>query len=253
MSNSLWPHGLQHARLPCLSPTPGACSNSCPLHWWCHPIISSSVIPFSSHLQSFSGSRSFPVSQLFASGSQGIRVSASASVLPMNIQDWFPLGWTDWIFLQSSGLSRVFSNTTVQKLSRTPELWWRVRTPWHLWGGDTSPFREPPLGGSRSRGPQRWKLLTAQDGSGEGEEWLPGDRDKDPRVCCYMFRVYVVPLNSRSENLPQGNRLVQRFILSSLNELQQQEIKNQLMLLDCGVGEDSWESPELQGDPTSPS
>ena len=105
----------QHARFPCPSPTPGPYSNSCPSHRWCHPTISSSVIPFSSCLQSFLASRTFLVSQFFASGGQSIRVSASASVLPMNIQDWFPLGWTDWISFQSKGLSRVFSNTTVRK------------------------------------------------------------------------------------------------------------------------------------------
>ena len=115
MSNSLGPHGLQHARLPCSSPTPRAYSNSCPLSQWCHPTISSSVIPFSSCLQSFPASGSFPVSQFFASGGQSIGVSALASVLLMNIQGWFPLGWTGWISLQSKGLSRVFSNTTVQK------------------------------------------------------------------------------------------------------------------------------------------
>ena len=116
MSDSLWPHGLQHTRLPCTSPTPGACSNSCPLSRWCHPTISSSVIPFSSCLQSFPASGSFPMSRLFASGGQSIGVSASASVLPMNIQDWFPLGLTGWISLQSKGLSRVFQHhTTVQK------------------------------------------------------------------------------------------------------------------------------------------
>ena len=115
MSDSLWPHGLQHARLPCPSPTPRACSNSCPSSQWCHPIISSSVIPFSSCLQSFPASGSFPVSQFFASDSQSLGASASASVLPMNIQDWFPLWLTGLISLQSKGLSRVFSNTTVQK------------------------------------------------------------------------------------------------------------------------------------------
>ena len=115
MSNSLRPHGLQYTRLPCPSPTPGAYSNSCPSSQWCHPAISSSVSPFSSRLQSFPPSGSFPISQFFASGGQSIGVSASASVLPMNIQDWFPLGWIDWISLQSKGLSRVFSNTTVQK------------------------------------------------------------------------------------------------------------------------------------------
>ena len=115
MSNSLQLHGLQHARLPCPSPTPGAFSNSCPLGQWCHPTISSSVIPFSSCLQSFPSSGSLPMSQFFTSGSQSIGVSASASVLPMNIQDWFPLGLIGLISLQSKGLSRVFSNTTVQK------------------------------------------------------------------------------------------------------------------------------------------
>ena len=112
---SLRPHGLQHARLPCLSPTPGAYSNSCPLSPCCHPTISSSVIPFSSRLQSFPASGFFPVSQFFTSGGQIIGVSASALVLPMNIQDWFPLGWTGWLSLQSKGLSRVFPNTTVLK------------------------------------------------------------------------------------------------------------------------------------------
>ena len=115
VSSSLRLHGLQHARLPCPSPAPGAYSNSCPLNWWCHPTISSSVVPFSSRLQSFPGSGSFQMSQFFASGGQGIRVSASTSVLPMNIQGWLPLGWTGWISLQSKGLSRVFSNTMVQK------------------------------------------------------------------------------------------------------------------------------------------
>ena len=113
MSNFLWPHGLQHARLPC--PTPRACSNSCPSHPWCHPTISSSVIPFSSCLQSFPASGSFPMSWFFALGGQRIGALASASVLSMNIHDWFPLGWTSWISLQSKGLSRIFSNTTVQK------------------------------------------------------------------------------------------------------------------------------------------
>ena len=113
VSNSLWPHGLQYARLPC-PPTPRAYSNSCPLNWWCHPNISSCVVPFSSHLQSYPASGSFPMSQLFTSGGQSIGISASASVLPINTQDW-SLEWTGWISLQSKGLSRVFSNTTVQK------------------------------------------------------------------------------------------------------------------------------------------
>ena len=109
------PYGLQHARLPCPSLSPGVCSNSCPLSWWYHPTISSSVVPFSSCLQSFPASGSFPVSQLFTSGGQSIGASASALVLPMNIQNWFPLGWTYWISLMSKGLSKVFYNTTVQK------------------------------------------------------------------------------------------------------------------------------------------
>ena len=100
MSDSLQRHGLQHTRLPCPSPTLRACSNSCPLSQWCHPTISSSVIPFSSHLQSSPASGSFPMRQFFASGGQSIGVSASTSVLPINIQDWFPLGWTGWISLQ---------------------------------------------------------------------------------------------------------------------------------------------------------
>ena len=115
VSDSLWPHELQHTRSPCPSPTPGVYPNSCPLSWWCHPTISSSVIPFSSCPQSFPASGSFQMSQLFASGGQSIGVSASASVLPMNNQDWSPLGWTGWISLQSKGPTRVFSNTTVQK------------------------------------------------------------------------------------------------------------------------------------------
>ena len=115
VSDSLWPHGLQHVRLPCPSPTPGVYSNSCPSSWWCHPTIWSSVIPFSSWPQSFLASGSFPMSQFFTSGGQSIGVSALASFLPKNIQGWSPLGWTGWSSLQSKGLLRVFSNTTVQK------------------------------------------------------------------------------------------------------------------------------------------
>ena len=115
VSDSLRPHEPQHTRPPCPSPTSGACSNSCPLSWWYHPTISSSVVLFSSCLQSFPAPGSFQISQFFASGGQSIGVSAAASVLPMKIQDWFPLGWTGWISLKSKGLSRVFSNITVQK------------------------------------------------------------------------------------------------------------------------------------------
>ena len=115
MSDSLQPHGRQHARLPCPSPTPGVYPNSCPLSWWCHSMISSSGVPFSSSLQSFPASGSFQMSQRFTSGGQSIVISASTSVLPMNTQDWSPLEWTGWISLHSKGLSRVFSNTTLQK------------------------------------------------------------------------------------------------------------------------------------------
>ena len=126
MSDSLWPHGLQHTRLLCPSPSLRACSHSCSSSRWCHPTISSSVVPFSCCFQSFPASGSFQMSQFFASGGQSIGVSASASILPMNIRDWFPLGWTGLISLQSKGLSRVFSNTTVQKhqfFGAQPSLW----------------------------------------------------------------------------------------------------------------------------------
>ena len=115
VSDSLLPHELQHARPPWPSLTPGVYPNLCPSSWWCPPSISSSAIPYSSCTQAFPASGSFPMSQLFASGGQSIRVSASTSVLPMNTQDWSPLGWTGWISLQPKGFSRVFSNTTVQK------------------------------------------------------------------------------------------------------------------------------------------
>ena len=126
VSDFLWPHGLQNTSLPCPSPILRACSNSCPSSWCCHPTISSSVIPFSSCLQSFPASGSLQLSQFFTSGSRSIRVSASASVLPMNIQDRFPLGWTGWISLQSKGLSGVFLNITVQNhqfFIAQPSLW----------------------------------------------------------------------------------------------------------------------------------
>ena len=137
MSDSLWPHGLQHTRLPCSSPTPGACSNSCSLSQWWHPTISSSVVPFSSCLKSFPASGSFLMSQFFSSG--GPSIGASASVLPMNIQGWFPFGWTSPISLLSKGPSRVFSRTPVRKhhfFDSQPSLWsnshiyaWLLETP----------------------------------------------------------------------------------------------------------------------------
>ena len=115
MSDSMQPHEPQHTRPPCPSPIPGIYPNSCPLSRWCHPTISFSVVPFSSHLQSFPASGSFQIHQLFALGGQCIGASASTSVFQMNTQDWSPLGWTGWISLQSKGLSRVLSNTTVLK------------------------------------------------------------------------------------------------------------------------------------------
>ena len=142
MSNSLWPPGLQHTRLTCPSLYPGVCSDSYPLSRWCHPTISSSVIPFSSCPQSFPASGSFPMSWLFASGGQSVGASALVSVLPMNIQGWFPLGLTGLISLLSKGLSGVFSSTTVRKhhfFSTLPSLWsnshsciWLLEKP-YLW------------------------------------------------------------------------------------------------------------------------
>ena len=152
VSDSLWPHELEHARPPCPSPTPRGHSDSCPSSWWCHPAISCSVVPFSSCPQSLPASGSFPMSQLFAWGGQSIGVSALASFLPENTQDWSPSEWTCWISLQSKGLSRVFSNTTVQKhqFSSTPEA---VK----LFGADTrqEPFSRPflPLSWRRKRQP----------------------------------------------------------------------------------------------------
>ena len=119
MSNSLWLHGLQHARLPCPSPTLGVYSNSCPLSQWWHPTISSSVVPFSPCLQSFPASGSFQMSQFFASGGQSTGVSASASVLPKNIQDWFPLGWTGWI----SAVQRTLKSLLQHQSSKVSILW----------------------------------------------------------------------------------------------------------------------------------
>ena len=134
VSDSLRPHESQHARAPCPSPTPGVHPNSCPSSRWCHPAISSSIIPFSSCPQSLPASESFPMSQLFAWGGQNIGVSALASFLPKNTQGWSPSEWTDWISLQSKGLSRVSSNTAAQKpqfFSAQPSLWSNSHT--HTW------------------------------------------------------------------------------------------------------------------------
>ena len=134
MSDSSQPHGMQHAWPPCLSTTPGVYSNSGTLSRWCHPTISSSIVPFSSCHKSFPASGSFQMSQFFTSGAQSIEVSASPAVLPMNTQDWSPLGWMGWISLQSMGLSRVFSSTTVQKnqfFGAKPSLWFNSHI--HTW------------------------------------------------------------------------------------------------------------------------
>ena len=141
VSHSLQPHRLQHIRPACWSPTSGVNSNSCPLSQWCHPTISSSVFPFSFCLQSFPASGYFPMSWFFESGGQSVGVSVFASVLPMNTQDWSPLGWTGWISLQSKGLSRVFSKTTVQKHHLEKGMTHHfsilaLRTPWTVWKGE---------------------------------------------------------------------------------------------------------------------
>ena len=139
VSNSLQPHGLQHASPPCPSPTPGVYPNSCPLSWWCHPAISSSVIPFSSYPQSFPASGAFPVIQFFASGSQSIGASVSTSVLPVNTQDWSSLGWTGGISLQSKGLSRVFSQyhndlykTSFSRMMGEKPDWSGLKSEWEV-------------------------------------------------------------------------------------------------------------------------
>ena len=160
MLDSLWHHGLQHTRFACPSLSPGACSNSCPLSQWCHQTISSSVVPFSSYLQSFPASGSFPMSQLFPSGGQSIGASASTSVLPMNIQGWFPLGLTGLISLQSKGLSRVFSNTTVQKHQPSSN---KTATIWDFPGGTL--VKNPPC--------------NAGDAGS-----IPAWGTKIPRACC---------------------------------------------------------------------
>ena len=147
MSSSWWPHRLQYARLLCRSPTPGTCSNSCPSSWWCHPTISSSVVSFSSCPQSLPASGSFPMSQFFASGGQSIRASTSASIFPMNIQDWFPLRFTGLISLQTNGLSRVFFNTTVWK---------------HLWGSAffMIPLSHPYMTTGKTIALTRWTFVS---------------------------------------------------------------------------------------------
>ena len=131
LSGSLRHHGLQHTRPPCPSPSPRVYSNSCPLSWWCHPTISSSVVSISSCLQSFPVSGSFLKKRLFKSDSQSVEASASASALPRNIQDWFPLGWTSWISLQSKGLSRVFTVQKHQFFGSQPSLWYNSHI--HTW------------------------------------------------------------------------------------------------------------------------
>ena len=165
ISDSLWPHGLQHAMLPCPSPMPKVCSNSCPSSQWCHSIISSSVVHFSSCLQSFPASGSFSMSQFFASGGQSIGVSASTSVFPMTIQEWSPLEWTGWISLQSKGLSRVFSNTTVQK---------------HQFFG----ARLSSQSNSHNPYMTTGKTIALIRLDGRESEWTPGDGDGQGGLAC---------------------------------------------------------------------
>ena len=170
VSGSLQPRGLQHVRPPCPSPSPGACSNSCPLSRWCHPTISSSVIPFSSCVKSFPASGSFPMSQFLASGGQSIGVSASASVLPMNIQDWSPSRWTGWISLLSRGLSKVFSNTTVQMhqfFSAQLSLWSNSHIGLVIWWCLRPSKKRPQMGPSCLK----WKWLVTLSGTASLKRW----------------------------------------------------------------------------------
>ena len=159
MSYSLHPHGLQHARLLCPSPSLGGCSNSCPLSQWCHPTYWSSVVPFFSHFQSFPSSRSFQMSQLFVSGGQSIRVSASASVLPMNIQDWFPLGLTCLISLKPKGLSRVFSAPQFKSINSSTLSFWTVVLEKTL----ESPLDCKEIQSVHSKGDQPWVFFRRND------------------------------------------------------------------------------------------
>ena len=163
MSDSLQPHGLQHTRLPCPSPSPGACSNSCPLSQWCHPTILSSVIPFSSCLQSIPASESFPVSQLLASAGQNIGASASASVPSMNIQDRFHLGWTGWISLESKGLSRVFSNTIWGQAKGIQKLIKKI-----IWDGNGNTLQYSCLGNFMDR----WAWQSTVHRVAKSQMWL---------------------------------------------------------------------------------
>ena len=145
MSDSSWPHELQSTRLPCPSLFPQVCSNSCPLRQWCHPTISSSIIPFSCCLQSPTASGSFPLSQFFTSGGRSIRASALPLVLPMNIQGWFPLGLTGLISLLSKGLSRIFSNATIQKhqfFGTRPSLWSNSQSVYDYWKNHTFDYMD---------------------------------------------------------------------------------------------------------------
>ena len=170
MSDSFWSHGLQHARLPWPSPSPGACSNSCPLSWWWHPIISSSVVPFSSHLQSFPASGSFPMSQFFTSGGQSIELSASAWVLPMNIQDWFPLGWTGWILAVQGTLKSLLQHHC-SKASILQRSAFFILGYWGPpWVSEAVPL---------ARIMARWRLCTHQATAA-----FEGKQDKEERKLC---------------------------------------------------------------------
>ena len=220
MSNSLQPHARQHSRPPCPSPTPRVCSDSCPLSWWCYTIISSSVIPFSSHLKSFPASGSFPMSQLFASGGQSIGVSASTSVLPMNIQDWFPLGWTGRISLLSKGLSRVFSNTTV------------------IWDSAffIVQFSHPYMTTGKTMKGKMVVWGALQIAMTKLDSILKS-RDITSLTKAHLVKSMVFPVvmyGCESWTIKKTERW-------------------RIHLLNCGVGEDSWEFLRQQGDPTSQS
>ena len=264
MSNSLLPHGLQHTRPPCSSLSPGVCSNSCPLSQWCYPTISFSVIPFSFCPQSFPASRSFPISQLFASGGQNIGASASASVLPLNIQDWFPVGLTGLISLKFKGLSRVFYSTTVRKHQLETILF--ISTTYILQSHSKNWIRRILNHFSKgNRGSSYCEPLVTFLSINQYKNCFCIDI-----VLFYVCFCLKTPLNiirrfSRvrlfatlgtvSWQAPLSMGVPRQEYWSELpfpspggRKLSTEE----LMLLNCGVGEDSWESLGLQGDPTSP-
>ena len=228
MSDSLWPHESQNARPPCPSPTPGVHPNPRPSSWWCQPAISSYVVPFSSYPQSFSASESFPISQLFAWGGQSTGVSALASVLPMNTQGWSPLGWTGWISLQSKGLSRVFSNTTIQK---------------HQFFGTQL---------SSQFGNFKVCRLTWTGGNFLQISERTGPIEKNPIVSCHSAPLLLCSCIGIYWSMSVFTASCV-LVLLNCGQLIVRLSTEELMLLNCGFGEGSWKSLGLQGDPTSQS